>query len=218
MRDSRTTLTRQRPATAVADRVRELELWIDPAPCRPAYDHVGALLADSILQAGVRYTTVVAPRVKAIIERYPTARTISLFLDLLELEGACSVLQWRDAEKPARLLGLVLFLQMQGLQTVADLSDWLEIEANPGTLRGLRGIGPKTVDYLKQLSGLSSVAIDRHLFGFVAAAGVPTMAYNEARDVVESAAAILGVSAIALDRAIWRYQSAQQLPARTNSA
>jgi hypothetical protein len=191
----------------MADRIRQLAISIDPAPCRPAYEHAGALLADTILQAGVRYTTVVVPRVRSILEQFPMANTIPLFLELLHLEGACAVLQWKDAEKPSRLLGLVTFLEAEGLHTVADLSAWLLIRENLATLQSLRGIGPKTVDYIQQLAGISRVAVDRHLLGFIAAAGIRTSAYDEASDLVESTASILGVSAIALDRAIWRYQS-----------
>jgi hypothetical protein len=137
------------------------------------------------------------------------ANTIPLFLELLQLKGAGAVLRWKDAEKPSRLLNLVTFLEAEGLHTVADLSAWLLIGANPATLQNLRGIGPKTVDYIQQLAGISRVAVDRHLLGFIAATGIRTLAYDEARALIESTASILGVSAIALDRAIWRYQSIQ---------
>ena len=43
------------------------------------YDHMGALLVDAALQAGIRYETVVWPRVTAVLEHYPEAQTTSEF-------------------------------------------------------------------------------------------------------------------------------------------
>lgn len=37
------------------------------------YRHMGALLVDAALQAGIRYETVVWPRVEAILATYPEA-------------------------------------------------------------------------------------------------------------------------------------------------
>ena len=47
------------------------------------YCHMGATITDTILQAGVKYATVVVPRVKNILEKYPEAKTTSDFYRLL---------------------------------------------------------------------------------------------------------------------------------------
>ena len=39
------------------------------------YDHMGALVVDGVLQAGIRYETVVVPRVELVLARFPEART-----------------------------------------------------------------------------------------------------------------------------------------------
>jgi hypothetical protein len=201
------TPTTYQSAMAVAELAVRLSINIIDAPLRPAYDHAGALLSDSILQAGVRYSTVVAPRVRSIVQRFPFATTIPAFLAVVRTEGAANVLSWRDAEKPRRLECLLEFLAAESLNTVHDVGVWLSTDQNCLALVELRGIGPKTRDYMKQLVGISSVAVDRHLVGFVAHAGVESQSYAEVQAIIETAASILGVSALALDRAIWRHQT-----------
>lgn len=44
------------------------------------YDHMGATIADAILQSGLKYDSVVRPRIKKIREIYPQANTTSAFL------------------------------------------------------------------------------------------------------------------------------------------
>ena len=39
------------------------------------YDHIGATVADAVLQANNNYSTHVKPRVNWLLERYPDART-----------------------------------------------------------------------------------------------------------------------------------------------
>jgi hypothetical protein len=194
-------------AMAVAELAVRLSIDITDVPLRPAYEHAGALLSDSILQAGVRYSTVVVPRVRSILERFPLATTIPAFCEVICTEGAARVLLWRDPEKPRRLEGLLSVFVAESLESVSDLAVWMSAEHNCLALLELRGIGPKTLDYLKQLLGMNSVAVDRHLFGFVAQAGVETRSYAEVRVIIETSASILGVSAVALDRAIWRHQA-----------
>jgi hypothetical protein len=38
------------------------------------YDHMGAIIGDAMLQAGVKYETVIAARLKRLRERYPQAK------------------------------------------------------------------------------------------------------------------------------------------------
>jgi 3-methyladenine DNA glycosylase/8-oxoguanine DNA glycosylase len=102
---------------------------------------------------------------------------------------------------------LTWFLVNQGIEMEADLQAWLDRPGNASLLLELRGVGPKTVDYVKMLVGLPAVAVDRHVRAFVEEAGVSCRAYEDIGAVVECAAAELGVSAGALDVAIWTYMS-----------
>ena len=61
-----------------------------------------------------------------------------------------------------------------GIENERQLAVWIEKSGNTEYLLSIKGIGPKTVDYLKMLSGCQSIAIDRHLFQFLRLANVFT--------------------------------------------
>jgi len=173
------------------------------SPGEPEYNHMGALLTDAILQAGLRYETVVLPKVLRVKDTYPEAFTTSGFLNILEARGYQEVLQWKDEEKPDRLKRLATFLQERNVETVEDLKTWLERPQSRKELLGIKGVGPKTADYLALLAGLPRVAVDRHIKSFCAEAGIKK---NVARAVKE-AAEELGTDVVCLDYSIWFYMS-----------
>ena len=175
-------------------------------PVMEAYDHMGAVLTDAILQAGLNYEAVVFPRVQKI-QSIPEAKTTSGFLSVLEIQGADKLLKWSTPEKPNRLLAITRFFQAENVETVKDLRDWLKIETNIPRLKQRRGVGDKTADYFKILVGLSTSAIDRHIFKFLGEAGMPTQDYHEAQQLVHTAADIVGIDYAVLDFNLWRYMS-----------
>jgi hypothetical protein len=171
------------------------------------YDHMGATITDSILQAGVNYRTVVEPRVRQVLRRYPEAKTSGAFLAVIERHGADCVLNWRHPEKPRRLYELTTFLVNLNLETEQALQGWLLDPYNCEQLLQLKGIGPKTIDYLKRFVGISTIAVDRHVRRFLNFAGVQRDAYDEIQQVVAFAADLLRVSRSNFDHAIWSYSS-----------
>lgn len=172
-------------------------------------DHIGAALSDCILQAGVRYDSVVGPRVNRIRALYPDATTTELFGNLLDRVGPEEVLQWRHSVKPARLLRLVHLLLDHQVHTCEELRSW--IPANSSKLLSLHGIGPKTVDYLAGLVGVDVIAVDRHVVKMVTAAGIDCGSYREVHQIVSFAADLLGVERRTLDYSLWKYSSQSQL-------
>ena len=50
---------------------------------RAVYHHLGAVLADSVLQAGLNYNSVVRPRVRAIFELFPHARSLGQIVEIV---------------------------------------------------------------------------------------------------------------------------------------
>ncbi len=171
------------------------------------YAHMGATICDAILQAGLNYRTVVAPRVRAILRRWPSASTTSSFLRLLRRYEIGRVIDWRDPEKPKRIVELTEFCFGQALETETCLQAWLVDDENCRSLLSVRGVGPKTVDYLKTLAGLPAVAVDRHVRTFVSWAGLDLSDYKEISTVVGLTADLLGVHRGSLDHAIWSYVS-----------
>ncbi len=165
------------------------------------YDgHMGAALTDGVLQAGVDWETTVRRRVERVAE-YPNAKTTSGFACLLDEEGAETVLDWHG-RKLQTLRELIDVLQEHNIETHDQLLTWLEQPANRERLQQIKWIKEKTADYLAQ-----DVAVDRHLFDFLAEAGAPTNDYGEAHQIICEAAVLLGVESTTLDHSIWRYMS-----------
>ncbi|MFO7697151.1 MAG: hypothetical protein R6X16_08340 [Anaerolineae bacterium] len=194
------------------DRVTTLVAYIGSlgdfprVPTQEPYRHVGAALSDALLQSGLRYETVVLPRVNRVLAD-ASARTVSGFLHLLEREGRNAVLQWQHPDKPARVLLVTRLLHEEGVETEADLRGWLTDEAQCQTLLGIKGIGPKTVDYLQTLVGIPNLAVDRHMLAFVEEAGIRVAGYEEAYRLLIDTAAALGWPAGELDMSIWTRMS-----------
>lgn len=74
-------------AARVADFVRSLPDFEMVEDLAIPYNHMGATITDAVLQAGLRYETVVWPRVQRIMELFPEAATASGFLKVLHERG-----------------------------------------------------------------------------------------------------------------------------------
>jgi hypothetical protein len=176
---------------------------------RKGYGHMGATLTDSVLQAGLNYRSVVMPRVEHVLATYPDAITTTIFWDTLCEVGAGALLRWSHPEKIDRLTRLVTLLRSRGVETETDLGDWLGAASASAELLQLKGIGPKTVDYIKILVGIPTVAVDRHVKTFFLLAGIQLTEYEDFRTVACKAAKLLSIQAHILDAIIWRYVTAQ---------
>lgn len=172
------------------------------------YNHMGATISDAILQSGLNYKTVVKPRVDEILEKYPDAKTTSAFLRILNEIGPNKLLRWQDSEKPNRVLELVNLFIAEGIENEKQLEIWLKDKKHIALLEKVRGVGNKTIDYIKLLSGSRSTsAIDRHLLGFISEAGISVNGYSEAKDVINGTADLIGRDKSLLDHSIWKYMS-----------
>ncbi len=198
------------------EKARRLANYIENIPDFPydneldsgfAYCHIGALLADIILQAGVNYTSVVRPRVQRILMNYPDANTIEKFLVIVNREGLPKVIDWRHPDKINRLQTILIFCKEHNINNCSDLKRFLCEPKNHDVLLEIKGIGYKTLDYLMKLLNIDSVAVDRHIYSFVKLADVQTKGYQETKRVVEFAADFLNVSRKVIDKGIWNYMS-----------
>lgn len=172
------------------------------------YSTIGPVLTDAVLQSGLNYRTVVAPRVNRLIDRYAEAcADTGSFLYLLRITTSYELLAWNHDEKPRRLLELTEWLVARDVWNLCDLRNWLSCELRAQTLIEIKGIGSKTIDYLKNLVGLPTVAVDRHIRALVSSVGIPVTDYAEIRNIVTLAAGFLAVRPDYLDHAIWLYVS-----------
>lgn len=191
----------------LADLSTELRPFLRRQSAWQTYRHMGATLCDTVLQAGLNYRTVVEPRVHRILTYWPKASTATLFLERIEAFGLGGVLDWKDPLKLSRIRTLTAFCVDGGLETEERLRRWLVVEENALALLALPGIGPKTVDYVKNLVGLSTIPIDRHMAAFLEKAGVHCRSYEERQQALLALACCLNVEPRSLDAAIWSMQS-----------
>lgn len=113
-------------------------------PVQPPYGHMGATLTDAVFKAGVIWKAVVEPRVQDLLRLHPEATTTSAFGDLLEREGASSVLRWNGAKKTATLKQLIALLRGELIETEDELRGWLESPQNMERLQTINGIKDRT--------------------------------------------------------------------------
>jgi endonuclease III len=95
------------------------------------------------------------------------------------------------------------------LETESDLSKWLCSPGASGELLAIKGIGPKTLDYLKILVGLPTIAVDRHVRSLCQSLGFEFKEYSEFKSVLCIAAEILAIAPQVLDGIIWEYLSSR---------
>lgn len=174
------------------------------------YNHMGATIVDSILQAGLNYNNVVYPRVKDLLVKYPAYKTTTDFLILINSIPLRELVRINNKSKLWAIFCLSWLLFNNGIQTEEDAAVWLRKEDNSQLLLEIEGIGYKTVDYFKGLVGHNdSIAIDRHLFGFLKLAGIEYRDYKEAHEIYCQSSQILKCNPCKLDKAVWKYMTAK---------
>jgi hypothetical protein len=116
-------------------------------------------------------------------------------------------MKFNHVRKVATAHAITDLLAAHGVDTCEDLHTWLDHQANRVALRTVKGVGPKSIDYIGNLVGRSHVAVDVHLRAFAVDAGVPDLPYDQLRAVYEEAASLLGHDKGGLEHAVWRYRS-----------
>jgi hypothetical protein len=170
---------------------------------------MGAMITDAVFQAAMRYSTVKDWREWVRSKRL--ARTTSGFLEQLQDKPRAFYGGRRNQDsawgRKADLVGKVtrLFAD-RGIETEEDLRTWLTIEANRRELNNIRGVGRKTVDYLRILSGdRNAVAIDSRVRRFVKQVMRKQLGDEQARKLVTEAAHRIAIPPAHLDYGIWSY-------------
>jgi hypothetical protein len=169
----------------------------------PAYDHVGALLADVVLQPGLNYRWVVAPRVNRIIAVWPSAMTVTCMRNVVRRVGSHGVLRWSHKEKPRRYRALLGCCARFGIESVNDLGSWAIMSESREYLAEMRGMGPKSIDYLLRLLGHATVPVDRHLLRVLALAGLQPANYRHAQGLLLGGCDRAGLDPAKTERALW---------------
>jgi hypothetical protein len=182
------------------------------------YGHIGATLADAVLQSNNDYERNVRPRIERIRKEYASETTLQDLNRLLKKITVQTFLQWNGTRKPKTFVELANLLGREGVNTEDDLRKWFQRadSESKAKLLNIRFIGPKTVDYLKILVGLDEAAMDRHLLAFAERAGLGKLNYERGQEVVHLTADLMRVNRAHLDHSIWFYMSRQQGAAVTD--
>jgi len=165
-------------------------------------DHIGALLADAVLQPGLDYRSVVEPRVHRLAREYPSASSITGLVEILDRQDVKVVLGIANVRKCGVFRSLTNLLRNDGVESTVELRAWLERVDTRSKLLAIHGVGPKTASYLKVLVGLPAIAIDVHLRRAAEEAGVHRTDEDLERLYTE-AASRSGIPLTELDGALW---------------
>lgn len=177
---------------------------------RKPYNNMAATLSDAILQAGMNYKTVVMPRISDILYRYSNFTSTCDFIILFQTVPIEQIIKWKNKKKQNTLCNLAWLLYNEGVNSEEDFRQWGRASENEEKLLALDGIGYKTVDYLKLLSGLETIPVDRHLFKFLKDSEIPITTYYDASYIFKSAAKELNIEERLLDKIIWDYMSSRK--------
>jgi len=195
--------TRSKALAAYIQSLNDFEFRKENEP----YNHIGATLTDVMFQAGVNWHNSVEPRIKKI-KTFKELATINGLQEYFRNHDAEIFFDWKG-RKPKNFLNIINFLDTQFVDTETDLRKWLLLPGSLDKLRDQPGFGNKTVDYIKIVVGLQSVAVDRHVITMLGRAGIHDVDYSEARNIVMGAADLLRVNPSILDHSIWYYISGQ---------
>lgn len=199
--------TKEEKIDALVNYINSLPYFPIVEPTYP-HGHMGATITEAILQAGVKFETVVRPRVQKLKSNYPIAKTTTEFLKLLDDVGFLELINWKEGTRKANsIYGVTRFFVETHIETEEDLKIWFNNESNVRRLQIIKGIKNKTADYFKMLSGHSTVAVDKWIVEFLELAGIKSGSYQEKKEIVIGAADKLGLKANILDFSIWSYMS-----------
>lgn len=188
--------------------VRSLDIATTPwERASQGADHIGALLADAVLQSGMNYKSFVVPRVQRLLSSYPDANTVSGMRRLLRASGPRAALDVPNVTKCAAIWGLVDLLGEEQVNTVADLKRWIEAPASRDKLLAVHGVGGKTAAFLRILLGHDGIAIDTHVRRAAAAVGVVMSTDDELAALFAEAATKTGYGLTDIDGALWTRES-----------
>ncbi|WP_328314916.1 hypothetical protein OG432_34675 [Streptomyces sp. NBC_00442] len=190
-------------AQRLADHIRHL-LGGGPFPPPGGWTHMGAVICDVSFQPRCTYEATLRPRLLDLQTNWPDAHTVRGFQSRLATHDLAVAMRFKHAQKAATAHAITDLLAANGVDTRDDLHSWLDQQANRAALRTVKGVGPKSIDYIGNLVGRSQIAVDVHLRAFAADAGVPVLPYEQLRAVYEEAAGLLGHDRGGLEHAIWR--------------
>ncbi|MFJ3339329.1 hypothetical protein [Streptomyces sp. NPDC086766] len=178
------------------------------------WTHMGAVICDASFHARRKYKSTIRPRLLQLQSAWPDAATVRGFQARLVTEDLAIAMNFKSPRRVATAHAITDLLVAEDVDTRDDLHAWLDHQDHRAALRAVKGVGPKSVDYIGNLVGRSQVAVDVHLRAFAADAGVTGLPYEELQAVYEETAAALGHEPGGLEHAVWQFKSQAINPSR----
>ncbi|MDI6452845.1 hypothetical protein [Peloplasma aerotolerans] len=178
---------------------------------KPVYNHIGAVICDMSLQAGLNYKNVVYPRIEYILNSFASFKTTSQFTSLINIIDIEDILNFHNKRKIQTIKEIFSLLKNENIETVDEMAEWMTTDFNINQINNINGIGPKTLDYLLKLLGIDSMPVDRHLFSFLKLCNIDVIEYYPAQLIYNEVSRKLNINKLDLDTAIWNYMSKNEL-------
>src|SRR5580704_9040864 len=124
----------------LADYIQSLPDFVMYAENGESYGHIGATLADAVLQANSNYELTVRKRIANIRKEYPDKTSLGALRQLLKKITVQDFLQWKGKRKPETFLHLVDLLESVGVNTESDLREWLQRDDSSVKLRNIPSV------------------------------------------------------------------------------
>jgi hypothetical protein len=113
------------------------------------YNHIGATIADAILQANRDYEKIVRPRVRAILVDFSECRTTANLNKLLETVTVNTFLDYNGTQRKQRFVDVLALFTREAIETTDDLKRWLSEERSLVKLRAVKESDQKQSIILK---------------------------------------------------------------------
>jgi hypothetical protein len=135
------------PAQRLAGHVRHL-LGGGPFLQPGGWTHMGAVICDVSFQPRCNYERTLRPRLLHLQLSWADARTVRGFQRRLVTEDLAVAMKFNHVQKVATAHAITDLLAAHGVDTREDLHTWLDHQANRAALRTVKGVGPKSIDYI----------------------------------------------------------------------
>ncbi len=170
-------------------------------------DHVGAIVAEAVLQPGSRYKRLVRPRIEKIMKDYPKRKTSGDFVRLLEEISPKYFLNWEEEDKPRRVLAVAKYLHNLGIETKDEFYLLFDEPDFPKVLKEIRGIGNKHIDSMKLLLRYPCESLHEAVRLVFQEMNIPFSTFEESRVLFQEIAHELKLDYENLLLCFWRYES-----------
>ena len=117
-------MTTRDKANKLAEFIRGLSDFSIVTEIDGNYQHLGATIADAVLQANMRYETHVRPRIKQIRRMFPAAATMSGLKKTLTERTTSGFLDWRGMDRVTRFDDIVSLFSSENIETESSFSTY----------------------------------------------------------------------------------------------